>query len=213
MATTAPLTLADRIDALKADRGESVPVDDLVDVVNALFDSEVFADLRRVADELGDLVGEIGRARAELVAMRPKTLSARDIPDATDELDAVVQATEEAAGRIMDAADTVGQLADNVDKKAAEKLREVSTDLFEASSFQDITGQRITKVVSTLSHLENRLSALAAAIGDEAVDDDEQEVFDEAGEVIDDNALLHGPQAEGEGNSQEEIDAILASFD
>ena len=213
MATTAPLTLADRIDALKADRGESVPVDDLVDVVNALFDSEVFADLRRVADELGDLVGEIGRARAELVAMRPKTLSARDIPDATDELDAVVQATEEAAGRIMDAADTVGQLADNVDKKAAEKLREVSTDLFEASSFQDITGQRITKVVGTLSQLENRLSALAAAIGDEAVDDDEQEVFDEAGEVIDDNALLHGPQAEGEGNSQEEIDAILASFD
>ena len=213
MATTAALTLADRIDALKADRGDAVPVDDLADVVNALFDSEVFADLRRVSGELGDLVGEIGRAKAELVAMRPKTLSARDIPDATDELDAVVKATEEAAGRIMDAADTVGQLADHVDKKAAEQLRTVATDLFEASSFQDITGQRITKVVSTLSHLEHRLSALAAAIGDEAIDDDEPEVFDEAGEVIDDTALLHGPQAEGEGNSQEEIDAILASFD
>ena len=213
MATTAPLTLADRIDALKADRGDSVPVDDVIDVVNALFDSEVFDDLRRVAGELGDLVGEIGRAKAELLAMRPKTLSARDIPDATDELDAVVKATEDAAGRIMDAADTVGQLADDVDKKAAEKLRAVSTDLFEASSFQDITGQRITKVVGTLSHLEDRLSALAAAIGDEAIDEDEQEVFDEAGEVIDDDALLHGPQAEGEGNSQEEIDAILASFD
>ena len=209
------VTIEDRTEALRKERGDSVSVDDIGSVVLSLVEGTApDNEVDKIATELRDLLDFIGAAKAELVGMQPKSLSHRDIPDAGEQLDAIVAATEDAASTIMDAADSMMEIAAEVEPAQAEKLEAVSTELFQASSFQDLTGQRITKVTRTLGHLEERLSALAEAIGDDFVAPAEDKIeTDEEGVAVNDSDLLHGPQLEGEGNSQDEIDAILAAFD
>lgn len=209
------VSLEDRMEALRKERGDTVAVKDIGSVVSSLVSGNTQGDeLEAIATELRDLLNFIGAAKSELVGMQPKSMSHRDIPDAGEQLDAIVEATEDAASKIMDAADTVSDVAASLEGEAAEKLENVSVALFEASSFQDLTGQRVTKVTNTLAQLETRLSALADAIGDDYIAPPSDELEkDEEGVAVNDDDLLNGPQLEGEGNSQDEIDAILAAFD
>lgn len=214
-ATAKVISLEERTAAIKQDRGDNVAVEEIASVVGSLVEGTTHDnELDNVAGELRELLQFINAAKAELVGMQPKSLSNRDIPDANVELDAVIKATDEAAGTIMDVGDLLGEVAEQVDEENAVKLNNAATDLFQASSFQDLTGQRITKVNTTLSHLEERLNALAEAIGDDFVAEKQDNIETDAeGVAVNDDDLLHGPQLEGEGNSQAEIDAILAAFD
>ncbi len=210
------MTLEERVEALSEEHGETVAIGDIAGIVTSLMQSmngEVtLADLT-LREEIGDLVGYIERAKTELSALGPHNLSKQRIPDASDELDAIVAATEDAAGKIMDAADEIEGLAARSKGKTADSLAAIATKIYEASSFQDITGQRVTKVVETLRHLESKLAMLAEAIGDQALDEPEAVITDDSGAVINEAALLHGPQLVEEANSQDDIDALLASFD
>lgn len=170
------------------------------------------ADLRLMGD-LSAISSEIKAARMEIAAIRPDEISDRHIPTATDELDAIVLATEDATNAIMAAAETIEAIAEAVGGGHQEKLEQAVTGIYEACSFQDITGQRINKIVGTLHHIEAKISGLVEAFAEEieeyklANPDSGQE---EEGAESD---LLNGPQLSGEGQSQEEIDALLASFD
>ncbi len=210
-------SLEDRIAALRERHGDALPLDRLAHVVEELMqglDAEEEDPREQMARELRALVDFIERAKSEIVAIRPKTMSSRRLPGAREEIDAVVAHTEKAADRIMDAAERLGEIAGRVeDEELSNELQEVSTEIFEASSFQDITGQRLTKVMDVLQHVEERLAALAEAIGDEEVEEESAQALDESGEVVNEEALTHGPQLEGQGNSQAEIDALLADFD
>jgi len=209
------ISLEERTSALRESKGDSISIDEIANIVGSLVEGTTHDDgLDKIAVELKELLQFIGSAKQELVGMQAKSLSNRDIPDANEELGAVVSATEEAASSIMDAADAIGEIANEVDDEVALKLNDIASNLFQASSFQDITGQRITKVTKTLIHLEERLNAVADAIGDDYIAPEEDKAeTDEEGVVVNDEDLLHGPQLEGDGNSQDEIDAILASFD
>lgn len=217
MATPATkMTLEERVEALSQEFGGTVDLGDIAGVVASLMQTmtgEVtLADLT-LRDEIGDLVRYIENAKAELASLHPHNLSKQKIPDASDELDAIVAATEEAAGTIMDAAEEIEALAAKSRGKTAEALARIATRIYEASSFQDITGQRVTKVVETLRHLESKLAALADVIGDHSLEAPVEVITDDDGMVVNDDALLHGPQLPEEANSQEDIDALLASFD
>lgn len=206
--------LDDRIASVREQYGDSIPVETVSEVVGSITDGEFHqGDINHIAQELKDLLTYISAAKDELGNMRPKSLSAVDIPRASIELDEVVKNTEAAASTVMDAADTLSEMAFNVSEDQSETLMKLSTELFEASSFQDITGQRINKVSKTLDHLESKLFALAEAIGDDYIDEEPENPFDADGDVVNQDALLHGPQSGGEGNSQDDIDALLASFD
>lgn len=213
----APVSLEERLNSLRQDRGDAINLDEIGSVVGSLVEGTTQDDeIGSIAAELKELLQFVQSAKGELVSMQPKSLSNRDIPDAAVQLDAVVEATETAADQIMSAADTVSELAFSAAGEEAETLMNVSTQLYEASSFQDLTGQRITKVAKTLTHLEERLNALADAIGDDFIREPEEEdriEKDDEGVAVNDDDLLNGPQLEGEGNSQDEIDAILAAFD
>jgi hypothetical protein len=98
--------------------------------------------------------------------------------------------------------------SDNEDADAYKQtVDDACMRIFEACSFQDITGQRITKVVTTLTHIEERLTSLQVAWGpdiQEAIErarseDDEDEEAD----------LLNGPALEGEGIDQSAVDSLL----
>ena len=210
----AVVSLEDRAEALRSDRGDAVQIDEIASVVGKLVEgTEHDSTLQGVADELRELLDYVRAAESELINMQPKAMSGYHIPDAHEQLDAIVKSTEGAATTIMDSAEIATELAEKTDGDVADKLMEMSTNLFEASSFQDLTGQRITKITKTLVHLEERLSALADAIGDEYLPDDGDIDKDEDGVAVHQEDLLHGPQLEGEGNSQDDIDALLASFD
>ncbi|WP_321391673.1 protein phosphatase CheZ [Emcibacter sp.] len=208
------VALEDRIVHIREKFGNQVPVDDVSMIVGEVMGT-IDGDLALVEihfqDELRELLQFIDKAKSDISQIRPKDLSENKIPEASDQLDAVVSATEEAASNIMDAAEELGDLAATAEGEMAEKLEAISTKIFEASSFQDITGQRVTKVVNTLKHLEEKLSELAKAIGDNEVSVDEE--INKAPEEMNAQELLHGPQFEHEANDQDSIDALLASFD
>jgi chemotaxis protein CheZ len=81
--------------------------------------------------------------------------------------------------------------------------------IFEACSFQDITGQRISKVVGTLREIEGAVDKLLNLFGPGDADP-LPEMEDTRSE---DEQLLNGPQLDGQGVSQDDIDKLLAEFD
>ena len=166
-----------------------------------------------VRQEIRELVDFIQQAKHDVVAIRAQEIHIRQIPDATDELDAVVKATEEATESILDAAECLEAIGKNIADETGQAILAIATKIYEASNFQDITGQRINKVVGTLRHIEDKLRRLSTALGDGDVDREEIEQRKQNANVDDEANLLNGPQLEGLGNSQDEIDALLAKFE
>jgi chemotaxis protein CheZ len=208
--------MTDGLSAQVQQVGQVVSAEDLSNTVQELmskFQADSEEVTKRVAGEVNDLLAFIETAKADIASMQPATLVARDLPTAADELDAIVEHTEQAASEIMDAADELSTIAAEQEGETAERLEKVVTKIFEASTFQDITGQRITKVVKVIKFIESKLDDLADAIGDMAGDDGVVVTRDANVEIVGDDALLNGPQLEGDGNSQDDIDALLASFD
>lgn len=143
-----------------------------------------------------------------------RNLSAKDIPAALVQLTSIREATEGAASLVMDAADQMGLIAEKAGIKLSGELMDVSINLYEATSFQDICGQRLSKIEALLTNLEQNLAELADKIGDDVIKEEKnQVVFDENGFVVDAKSLLNGPQLGGEGQSQDDIDALMASME
>lgn len=210
------VSLEARVEALVEQTGGQVDVSDIAGVVSSMMlslrsDSPLFG--HDLGQDIRDLIDYVELAKAEIAGLRPQTMSRRDIPEASEELDAIVAATEDAASKMMDVADEIQALADDGNEHIADRVNDIATRIYEASSFQDITGQRVTKVVRVLNHLEIKLAALADAVGDLHMDEREEVEFTEDGDVINAAALLHGPQLPEAANSQDDIDALLASFD
>ena len=168
----------------------------------------------QVFREIDGLAKYIQAAKAEIAAIRPDEIRDDFVPTATDELDAVVAATEEATGIILDNAEKVMEAAGELEEPAQSNLIEMVTAIFEACNFQDITGQRITKVVTTLKHIDERIQSLASILGEEVDRCTVPDSIDEtdSGEV-DDEDLLNGPQLPQSAIDQDEIDKLLAGDD
>ena len=82
-----------------------------------------------------------------------------------------------------------------------------TTAALEACSFQDLTGQRINKVVGSMKFVEERVNAMAELFGRKEI----QDLTDqwELPQQVDDGVALDGPQRPGEGISQDEIDQLF----
>ena len=159
---------------------------------------------------LGELEGlgqEIARARREMAALQVQDINASHIPVATDELDAVLSHTAEATNEILDCCEGLEKLARDLPAEPAAAVAAAVTRIYEACSFQDITGQRIGKVVAALKGIEARLGSIGERYG--TAPPPAVAVTPET----EGRALANGPQMPGLGTSQAEIDSLLASFD
>jgi chemotaxis protein CheZ len=77
------------------------------------------------------------------------------------ELEAVVQATESAANQIMEAAEAIGSwLQAGGDPTALPAVTQQVNAIFEACTFQDLTGQRIRRAIGHLQQIETMLSGM-----------------------------------------------------
>ena len=147
------------------------------------------------------LSDHIRATRAEIGAIKGSSGGDQLFGNTADELEEIVTETARAANRIMDAAEIIEGVAGKVDPASAASLTDAVTQIYEASSFQDITGQRITKVVRALQSMESKLQSLAGAFG--------RADFTPPAPAEGDAALLNGPQLAQSASSQDDIDALF----
>lgn len=157
-----------------------------------------------MVDVLQYLSEHIRQTRRELGALRPKGDRAI-FASTADELEEIVAETARAANEIMAAAEAIETLMPQVDKSVADALLAAVTRIYEASAFQDITGQRITKIIRSVQDIESKIATLVRECSGP---DDAQTGAERAG----DEALLNGPQLAGGANSQDDIDALFESL-
>ncbi len=165
--------------------------------------------------ELIEMAASIERARREIAALQPADADNNKIISATSELDAIVISTERASFEILNAAERLMDLSSRfreggADGELCSILDNEVTAIFTACSFQDLTGQRTSKVVNALRYIEQRVAAMIGIWG--ADEGDHQPITDDFTDKREDAHLLQGPQAEGKGVSQSDVDAMF-SFD
>lgn len=198
-------------DVLRKKRGEDVSLTEIVALAEitaeslqtffSTMDAAVYRELREIAEYIQAMKSEIG-------ALQANDLKETRIPAAGQELGAIVMATEAATNTIIECAETL-MSADAADPKAYKALVDEKMMLvFEACSFQDITGQRIAKVVETLQHIEERVSRFAMAMRAKDVSGPLNE-FERARAERKARLLLHGPQPADGGIAQTEVDVLL----
>jgi chemotaxis regulatin CheY-phosphate phosphatase CheZ len=171
--------------------------------------------------ELQSMAAHIQAAKSEIASIYNKDpkLAVADnrINSATSELDQIVASTERATSDILNAAERIMEVAGRLPAEHADTsqvLTDQATEIFTACSFQDITGQRISKVVSTLRYIDQRVNAMVEIWGAENLPAAKPKA-DANGDARTDAHLLNGPSMPGQGRTQDEIDALLAgaSFD
>ena len=175
-------------------------------------DEQSVADLLK--KEFFGLFKYIKRVREEIAAINRPVDESMHFDNMSDQLDAIVKATEVATNTIMECMekndDVVTKLRENItDADQLALLDQISAngaDVFEACSFQDITGQRITKVVKSLTYVEDRVNALIEVWGKDEI---EKTQVKPDKDKTEDEKLMHGPALEGEGISQDEIDKLF----
>src|SRR5262249_52634610 len=164
-------------------------------------DARVYGELREIARYIESMRHTIGM-------LQVNELKDSRIPSAGQELGAIVKSTEQATNTIMECAEAV-MAADAADPAAYKELVEAKMMvIFEACSFQDITGQRIAKVVETLEHIETRVARFADVIQQKDLDGFLNE-HERSRAERKKNLMLNGPQLEGHGNAQNAVDQLL----
>jgi chemotaxis protein CheZ len=176
------------------------------------------AEAAKLKGELDLIQDAIVRTKQEIATVHVTGFEGPQMVRVTNELDAIVGGTESATDTILSNAEEIDQLAstlaarlkDEQNQQLVQDMQERVIKIFEACNFQDLTGQRITKVVGTLKFIETHIVRMMEIWGG-------LEAFREieAGKVAvreGDARLLNGPKIAGETGhaSQDDIDALFA---
>ncbi len=165
-----------------------------------------------------DLIHDaINRTKQEIAVLHGKSFSGDEMAKVTGELGAVVGGTEEATQQILEAAEAIDQAASALGKalspdqhaRLSEEIQDRVVGIFEACNFQDLTGQRINKVMTTMKFIEHHINVMMDIWGGvDAIKLHAPAIIDTR---VGDARLLNGPKALGdEGHaSQDDIDAMF----
>jgi chemotaxis protein CheZ len=165
-----------------------------------------------------DLIHDaINRTKREIAVLHGKSFNGDEMAKVNGELGAVVGGTEQATQQILEAAESIDNAASALSKNTSldqqkilsEEISERVVSIFEACNFQDLTGQRISKVMTTMKFIEQHINEMMNIWG--GVD----AIKAHAPPIIDtregDAKLLNGPKLDGDiGHaSQDDIDAMF----
>jgi chemotaxis protein CheZ len=165
-----------------------------------------------------DLIHDaISRTKREIAVLHGTSFNGEEMARVNGELGAVVGGTEEATQQILEAAESIDQAATALikvnspdqQKRLSEEIQERVVSIFEACNFQDLTGQRIKKVMNTMKFIENHITIMMDIWG--GVD----AIKAHAPPIVDlregDARLLNGPKQPGDVGhaSQDDIDALF----
>ena len=173
--------------------------------------------LRQLKDETDTIQRAINRTKQEIAALHVNGLNAPETGRVSRELDAVVGGAERAIEQILAAAEDIDDAANTLsaalrheqEQALAHDIRDQIIRIFEACNFQDLAGQRISKVLTTLKFIEDRVARMMEIWGGiEAFKDYTAAALAErdTGEL-----LLNGPKLDGDSGhaSQDQIDALF----
>ena len=199
-------------DKLRANRAKTMSLTDVIGVAEMLasslqpllrqIDSTIHTELRGILLRIEGLRKEIAKVRAD-------DISDNKIPQMGRELSAIVEATEGATNSIMGAAETVLE----IETENVEEYRDAVSDqmmtIFEACSFQDLTGQRVTKIIETVEIIEERINLLCQMLDMSGTGEQPPEEKLNAKQKRRKELLLNGPALKGEGVDQSAIDELF----
>ena len=194
---------------LKASDLEDAQIMEVLKLANQLTDTMklFFSSLdQSICNEFNYIADYISRTRDEISALRPNDITAERIPSAGQELEAMIGDTERATEAIMTEAESL--LCDDeqdFDKYRANVEARMMA-IIEACSFQDLAGQRVSKVVTSLRHVESRVSRFAEVMGVHDTGSAQTETDEEKRAR---EQLLNGPAIGGPETSQDDIDAMF----
>ena len=165
-----------------------------------------------------DLIHDaIDRTKREIAVLHGKSFSGDEMAKVNGELGAVVGGTEEATQQILEAAEAIDQASTALSKvntpdqqkRLSEEIQERVISIFEACNFQDLTGQRISKVMNTMKFIEHHINAMMDIWG--GVDAIKAHVPQQVDTREGDAKLLNGPKLDGDAGhaSQDDIDALF----
>jgi chemotaxis protein CheZ len=167
--------------------------------------------------ELDLIQDAINRTKREIAVLHGKSFNGEEMAKVNGELGAVVGGTEQATQQILEATEAIDQAATALAKvtsldqqqRLAEDIQERIISIFEACNFQDLTGQRISKVMNTMRFIENHINVMMDIWGGvDAIKAHVPPIIDtrEA-----DAKLLNGPKLDGDPGhaSQDDIDAMF----
>lgn len=166
-----------------------------------------------LVSELHSISAYIQSVKTDLSSIGPE-LKTRYIPTATDELEAITETTAEATNRIMDAAESIDAMVSGGAVADKEALSAAATQIYEACTFQDLTGQRVHKVVTALHEIELKIDTMIATFSARLGICDGNKVAALASapalaQADDEVVRAHGPQLPAMAKTQDEIDALM----
>lgn len=176
-------------------------------------DAPLQNDLDPIRMSIIEMSKAIAKTREEIKSIKPEDDADNQITSATEELSTIVEATESATNTILEAAEEIQEAAWVLREAGAEdthcsKIDDKTTDIYTACSFQDITGQRTTKVVQALSYIENRVNSMIDIWGL----NETSETFtpkEDASDSRPDAHLLNGPAKQGKEIHQNTVDDMM----
>ena len=212
-----PASIPSRLDHLRH-RYPDADVDLVGEVVHTVLSTmrgDLSANEASLLAEIEELASTVANARAEIVALGADDINESHIPSATDELDAIVAHTATATDSILECCEKIDTITPRLTPEDAALMQAVVTSIYEACSFQDITGQRITKVVATLKAIEAKVGNIIDVFQPHAASERVEAASVARSEPAAEPAsgLLNGPQLPVNAMDQSDIDALLASFD
>ena len=172
------------------------------------------AEGERLKYDLKELHDAIDETKKEIAYLRAPSQDSDKIEAASQELSAVVKDTENATDKIIGAAEAIENLSiqlrnstTNEDEVGQlEEIGEHVIAVYEACNFQDITGQRITKVVNTMMFIDEQVQKMMNVWGGASAF---AELDLEEGEMVPEGERMHGPAMPDAPISQGDIDALF----
>jgi chemotaxis protein CheZ len=167
--------------------------------------------------ELGSIYDAVRRTKQEIATLLLTSFTDPEMGRVSQELDAVVDGTETATHRILQASEEIEEAAKTLaaaikniqNQHLARDILDQVTNIFEACNFQDLAGQRITKVTATLKFIEEHILRLLEIWG--GLEQLAEAAPTAKAEVEKYPKLVNGPKLEGDHDciSQTDIDVMF----
>ena len=165
------------------------------------------------------LRGRMAHIRRELAALNAGNGDAELFQSSLEQLDALADEIGEAADRIMTACEEIQKSAEAIGAKTKhrgikaqlKKITAGTVDIFEACSFQDLTGQRIGKIIRTVAAFQTGfhvIARLAVGMGG-GIGVGGGKNWHHPIDRVDGGITLEGPQINGPAVSQADIDSLF----
>jgi chemotaxis protein CheZ len=174
---------------------------------------EIAPEIDKMQVEISEIAGRIKATKVEMAALRHPLEEENRFRRAADDLGDIVRATEQATTSIIEHAERIDEIASEIQTATTDvymtqrlgQINDTIMQIYEACNFQDLTGQKIRKVVNTLSFVEERIEKMVAMWNAAEL---ATLPMGPSLERADGEVILHGPDLSGVA-SQSDIDALF----